>query len=338
MEAAACAQVLAQERLRLGVQNAHVQLVPAGLHLLPDPARRGAVVGGGDLDAAVEVDRALAEAVVAEGLQRRLAQRGLLLGKHRRHLTLGRAVDARVCPALLPVVEVRLRLFQALEAQPLERRPLGVADAGLDLALAIRVPDATRQGDRPVVPEQLAVERIELGVVHVGRDDAFAEVVEDHDAGRATEPSEGTLVKLRPDPSRRTPHEQPHRLARVPERQHEQPGASVLAAVGVAHHRPLAVVDLTLLPRCRGDHAARLYGRAPTQLHDEAPDARVARPEAVAVDQLLPDRHRVALLRQRLDHNLAVGLARAGARRPPGRRGRERRARVGGHLPGNGWL
>ena len=43
----------------------------------------------------------------------------LLLGKHRRDLPLGRAVDPGVGPALVPVVEVARRLFEALEARPL---------------------------------------------------------------------------------------------------------------------------------------------------------------------------------------------------------------------------
>jgi len=44
-------------------------------------------------------------------------------------------VDTGVRPTLLPTVEVRLSLFEALEAQSLERRLLRVANACLDLAL-----------------------------------------------------------------------------------------------------------------------------------------------------------------------------------------------------------
>jgi hypothetical protein len=51
----------------------------------------------------------------------------------------GRAVDAGVRPTLLPAIEIGLRLVQALEAQSLERSPLGVADSRFDLALAIAV-------------------------------------------------------------------------------------------------------------------------------------------------------------------------------------------------------
>jgi hypothetical protein len=40
------------------------------MHLFADPAPRRAVVGSSDFDTAVEVDRTLSEAVVAEGLER----------------------------------------------------------------------------------------------------------------------------------------------------------------------------------------------------------------------------------------------------------------------------
>ena len=82
--------------------------------------------------------RALAVAVVAKRLERQRAERGLLLGKHRGDLALRRAVDARVGPARFPAIEIRLRLLERLEAQPLQRRLLRVADAGFDLALCDR--------------------------------------------------------------------------------------------------------------------------------------------------------------------------------------------------------
>jgi hypothetical protein len=56
----------------------------------------------------------------------------VLSGK--RHLPFGRAVDAGVGPPLLPMVQVRLRFCQALEPLSLQRRLLGMADAGLDFA------------------------------------------------------------------------------------------------------------------------------------------------------------------------------------------------------------
>jgi hypothetical protein len=76
----------------VGIEEAHPRVVP--LHRqppAPDPARRRAVVGGLDFDAAIEVDGAGAVPVVAKGLERERAQRRLLLGKHRGDLTLGRA-------------------------------------------------------------------------------------------------------------------------------------------------------------------------------------------------------------------------------------------------------
>jgi hypothetical protein len=56
---------------------------------------------------------------------------------------------------------------------------------------------------------------------------------------------------------------------------------------------------------------------------------RLATPEPVVLDQILPDRHRIPPTRQRGFDQLAIGLAGTGARR--GRR-------VGGHLLGNCWF
>ncbi len=74
-------------------------------------------------------------------------------------------------------------------------------------------------------------------------------------------------------------------------------------------------------------------GALPAQLQHEAPHAGVASGEAVVVDQVLPDRHRVAApLEPQLDE-LAVRLAGARRGRATKRwhRGRPRLG-VGGHL------
>ena len=273
--------MLAQKLAGLGIDQPHVQAVPLHLHLAADPAGRRAVVGRFHFDAAVQVHRAFAVAVVAKRLERQLAQSGLLLGKHHRDLTLGGAVDARVRPAFFPAIEVGLRLVDAFEAQPLERRPLRVTHARLDLALAIGIADATRQRDRTVVGQHVAVERVELRVVHVRLDDAFAEVVEHHDARRSSQPAKGALVELGPDLRARARHEQPHRLPRVAERHHEEPRPSVLARAWVPDHRSVAaVVDLRFLARRGRDHHARLDWPAAAELQHEALHARVARLES----------------------------------------------------------
>ena len=80
----------------------------------------------------------------------------------------------------------------------------------------------------------------------------------------------------------------------------------------------------------------------------KAPHAGIAGEEAVVIDQMLPDGHRVAPAAERLDDQLAVGLARARLRRSPGRvsargagfshvrAGRGCRRWVGGHRRRNG--
>jgi hypothetical protein len=150
----------------------------------------------------------VAEAVVAERLQWERQERRFLLGKHRRHLALGRAVDAGVRPALLPAVQVCLCCFQAFKAQSPERSALSVPDARLDLTLAVRIPYPTGQRHGPVVSQQVSIEWVQRGIVDVRCDDAFAQVIEDDHADRAAQTPEGTLVKLGPDSRRRFPDEQ----------------------------------------------------------------------------------------------------------------------------------
>ena len=62
----------------------------------------------------------------------------------------------------------RSSVVKAVEAEAARRRLLGVADTGLDLALAVGV--AAGQGDEVVVGEHVAVERIEGGVVDISTD------------------------------------------------------------------------------------------------------------------------------------------------------------------------
>src|SRR2546427_8513442 len=116
--------------------------------------------------------------VVAKGLERQRSEMRLYRGERGGDLTLGGAVDTGIGPARLPAVEIRLRLFETLEAQPLERRALGVADRRLDFPLPIRGADTTGQRDDAVVREHIAVERVEGRIVDVGREHAFLEIVE----------------------------------------------------------------------------------------------------------------------------------------------------------------
>jgi hypothetical protein len=209
--------------------------------------------------------------------------------------------------------------------------------------------DAARQRAGAVVREHVAVERIERRVVDVRREDALFEIVEDDDLDRAAEPAKRLLVELGPDPAARLPGEEADGLAAVAQGEDEEPRAPILPALRVADHGAVAVVDLRLLARCGEDDGVRIRQSRRVQRADEAADARVPGREAVAIDEVLPNGHRVAAAAERLDDHLAVRLARTrlgtstGWRRPGirARVGRHlygrfcrRRPRVGGHLHG----
>ena len=210
------------------------------------------------------------------------------------------------------------------------------------------MPDAARQGDDAVVGEHVAVEGIERRVVDVRGEDALLEVVEHDDAYRAAQAAKRPLVQLGPDLGAGAENQQPDGLARVAQGQDEEPCPPVLAGVGVTDHRSFAVVDLSFLPSIGGDHRPSRNRRLLPDGRDEAPHARIARREAVVVDQVLPDGRGVAPAAERVDDQLAVGLARARLWRSTGLlrgdgcggrgalAGRRSRRRVGGHLLRNG--
>ena len=251
-------------------------------------------------------------------------------------------MDAGVGPARVPAIEIRLGLVQALEAQALERRRLRVADGRLDLPLAIGMPDATGQRDRAVMREDVAVERVEGGIVDVRGEDALLEVIEDDRVDRPAEPTEGLLVQLGPAARARLEGEQADALAAVAQGEDEQPGPAVLARDGVADHRPGAVVDLAFLAGGGDDHRMSVRRALAAELPHEAAHAGVAGREAVLIDEVLPDRHGVAAAAQGQRDQLAVRLTGAGGRSPlagRGPRGQVREARrepleVGGPLTG----
>ena len=158
-------------------------------------------------------------------------------------------MDAGIGPALFPVIEIGLGLLQALEALPLERSFLGVSDAGFNFAFSIRVSDPAWHSHHAVVRQHIAVQGIEGGIVDVGLEHTFAQIVEHHDARGAAETAKGFLVELGPGLGTGAKHQQAYRLAAVAQRHHEQPSASVLATLLVAHHRTGAVVDLGFFAR-----------------------------------------------------------------------------------------
>jgi hypothetical protein len=94
------------------------------------------------------------------------------------------------------------------------------------------------------VPQDIAIERIDGGVVDVGREHAFAQVIEYDHLSDATKSVESFLIQFGPRLRAGAEDQQPNALAAVAEREYEQTGPAVLAGGGVAHHGACAVINL----------------------------------------------------------------------------------------------
>ena len=210
---------------------------------------------------------------------------------------------------VFPAIQIGLRVFQAFEALPFERRLLRMADAGFDFAFAIRVLHSAWKRCDAVVLQHVTVQRIERGLVNIGREHAFAQIIEHHHASHSTKPAKRLLMQLGPDARAGTEHQEADGFAAVSQRQDKQPRAPILARLRVAHHRAGPIIDLRFLTRGRLNHHARFRRGRSAQLPHEAFDAGVFFGEAVAVHQILPNGHSVPALGQLSFDELPVRFA-----------------------------
>ena len=238
-----------------------------------------------------------------------------LLLKHGLYLTPLGAVDALGRPVLLPVRQELVLLLDGFKAPALQGRGLGVANGVLHRALAVGVAHPCRVGHHGVVRQGGGVDLVEFGLVQVGFDDAFLEVVQHHVLRAATKVAKGPLVQLGPDLVAGLPDHVPETGARVAQRGHEQAGFAVALAAGHAGGRPLSVVHLHLLA-WQEAQAVELLGLLVAQLGAEPFDRVVLPGKAVLVDQVLVDGCGVALQTQLGFYELAVGFAQGGDSRP----------------------
>jgi len=108
-------------------------------------------------------------------------------------------------------------------------------------------------------------------------------------------------------------------------------------AAACASHRACAVIDLCLLPRCSDDDSRLLWLPYSAKLADEAFDGVVSAAETIAVDQVLPDGHGIALPAQSQFDDFPQGFAVAdtllGRWQLKGCFSEKSLIKVGGHLP-----
>ena len=145
-----------------------------------------------------------------------------------------------------------------------------MTDAGFDFAFAVGILNPARHGDRAVVRQHVAIKRIESGIVNVGDEHALAQIVEHDDAGGAAQPAKSSFVQFGPDARTGAEGQRTNRFAAAAQRHHEQPGAPVLAALGITHHGTGAVIDLRFLAGRGDDHDTGFGGLRSASLAHEA--------------------------------------------------------------------
>src|SRR5258708_9029783 len=153
-------------------------------------------------------------------------------------------MNASVCPMCFPAIQIDLRIFQAFETQPFERCLLRVTDTRFDLAFAIRVSHPAWKRCDAVMLEHVTVQRIERGIVDVGREHALAQIVEHHYARCSTQSAKCFLMQLSPDARTGAEHQEAKSFSAISERHHEQSCSPVLAPSRIAHPSPRAVPTL----------------------------------------------------------------------------------------------
>ena len=168
MPAALLADVFAQKLMRSRIEDANVKPIPLHFDELPDPAWRKAVVGRFHFNATVQMHRAFAVLVITEWFNRQRKQRRFFFREHRRNLPLCRAVDARIGPPQLPLIEIGLSFFQAFETESLEWCFLRVSDTRFHLPFAIGIFDPARHRRHAVVREHFLEQWVQDRIVKIG--------------------------------------------------------------------------------------------------------------------------------------------------------------------------
>src|SRR5215213_9956720 len=194
MPAAFLAQVFAQQLTGVRMEQTNIEAIPLHLHAPPDPTRRRTVVGRFNFHTTIQMDHPLTVLIKAKRLEWQWQQVWALFGKHGRHLAFSSAVNARISPVCFPAIEVSLCLLQTLEALAFERCSLSMAHSSFHFAFAIRISHSARHGYHAVVSQYITVEWIECGVVDVGGEHSFTQIVEHDDPHTAAEPAERCLM------------------------------------------------------------------------------------------------------------------------------------------------
>ena len=249
--AALLSQMLAQQLAGARIEQAHEHRVPLHMHLAADPTRRRSVVSRLHFNTAIQMNRALAVLVVAERLQRQRLQRRASL---RRTSPPPAAWSGHGCacrPSVLPSDR------DTPAPLPGSRTACPSAASSVHgrhrfrLSLFDLDPAPAGQRRHAVVRQNIAIERIQARIVDVGRQHAFAKIIQNH------HPRDAAQAGGRPSRATRPISVCWNGSSAVEPTCGCSPASARTAACAgtcrsrIAHHRPGAVIDLALFTGLR---------------------------------------------------------------------------------------
>ena len=163
--------------------------------------------------------------------------------------------------------------------------------------------------------EHVLEQRIQNRIVKIRSQNSFAQIVEHDDARASAQSAERFLMQFGPGARTRTKDQQANRFAAITERHHEQPRASILAALWITNHGTGSVIDLAFFSGRSDDDAERFWPLNSAEFADESLHGLIAAVVSTG-NQILPNRLGIASTTQSQLDGVTVRLAGTDGRCP----------------------
>ena len=182
----------------LRIDDFNCVVVNAHNDLSMQPCRQCGVIAVVDLDRAVILNCSGFLREVGKTVQRQIQKKRFFFLKHLLDLPFHPSMNPQGGPALLPVHQPLILLFDAFKPTALQSGVLGVLDRIFNTAFAVRVGYAGGIGHNAVMSQDRSINRIQMGFIKIRFNDAFFEVVQNDVAGSAAKVTKSLFMQLGP--------------------------------------------------------------------------------------------------------------------------------------------